>query len=801
MGNQQPIKNGKLQPLTFGPAPESDADMRAWLKKHNGKFGHFINGKWVKPSSGTYFKTIAPATGEVLAEIAMGNADDVDLAMKAAAKALPKWSDKEDGFMRAKYLIALARALQQYARELAVVESRDGGKPIRESRDIDIPLCVRHLYHHAGWAQVLESEFPGRKPGGVIAQIIPWNFPLLMFVWKIAPALAAGNTVVIKPAETTSLSVLRFVKIIQEVGLPPGVINIVTGAGETGATIVNHPTPWKVAFTGSTGVGQIIRKATASTDKKLTMELGGKGPFIVCEKADLHAAVEGVMDGGFLNQGHVCCAGTRILVQESVADEFTRLLKARIEKMVVGDSLDKGVDMGAINSPEQYATIKTMIDLAPREGATVWQPEGCSLPVGGCFLPPTLLLGVQPTDTVVREEIFGPVLTVMTFRRPSDAIALANNTKYGLAGSVWSQDIDTAMHIASAVNCGVFWINSANVFDASAPFGGNLMSGFGREGGRAGMEDVLKFDFNEPSKRNIGTSNGKEVIWSPPELHKTHKMLVGGKRVRADRGTSFPIHSSLYGTTNFIGAFCDANRKDVRNAEEAARKAIGAWKKKSGHQRGQLLFYIAEQLQEHRDRLIAEIMIQTGYSIVEAEGEVDTSIERLYRWAAYADKHGGTVQQVNAGRFLVNSVNEPIGVLGIRAPDDWPLLGLINSIAPAIAMGNTVVTIAGKHPLCAKTLIDVIQDSDIPGGVINLLTAKDPDKIAILLAEHEDVNAIWAWTGDVTCAKINSASQHNMKRTWTHHKPFDWIGPQGANKDYVLRQAVQVKTIWVPYGV
>ncbi|MCX7808474.1 MAG: aldehyde dehydrogenase family protein, partial [Deltaproteobacteria bacterium] len=413
--------------MEYGPAPESEARAMAWLDAHKRRFGHFIDGRWVEGS--VHFVTRSPARGTVLAEVAQGTEADIDLAVQAARKALPKWQAL-GGHARARYLYALARAIQKHHRLFAVLESLDNGKPIRESRDIDVPLVIRHFHHHAGWAPLIEREFPDWVPVGVVGQIIPWNFPLLMLAWKIAPALATGNTVVLKPAEFTPLTALLFAEICKEVNLPPGVVNIVTGDGRTGAALVRHPGVSKIAFTGSTEVGRIIREATAGSGKKLSLELGGKSPFIVFEDADLDAVVEGVVDAIWFNQGQVCCAGSRILVQESIEQRLLARLRVRMEKLRIGDSLDKAIDIGAIVDQSQLARVVGLVEQGEREGAKRWQPSW-ACPESGCFYPPTILTNVHPSSTVAQVEIFGPVVVVMAFRTPEEAVALANNTVYG----------------------------------------------------------------------------------------------------------------------------------------------------------------------------------------------------------------------------------------------------------------------------------------------------------------------------------------------------------------------------------
>ncbi len=474
--------------MAYGPAPESAKPAEDWLAKHDGKFGHFIAGAWTKPAN--TFEVMNPATATKLAVVSEGSKRDVDAAVKAARKALPAWQTL-GGHGRARYLYALARAVQRNSRLLAVLESMDNGKSIRETRDIDVPLVARHFYHHAGWAQLMESEFEGYHGAGVVGQIIPWNFPLLMMAWKVAPALAAGCTIVIKPAEFTPLTALVFAELAESIGLPAGVLNVLTGDGDTGAAIVAHPDIDKIAFTGSTEVGRVIRKATAGSGKRLSLELGGKSPFIVFDDADLDSVVEGVVDAIWFNQGQVCCAGSRLLVQEGIAERLYTKLRARMETLRLGSPLDKAVDMGAIVAPVQLERIRTLVDQGKTEGADFWQPSW-ACPTEGCFYPPTLFTNVQPSSTIAQVEIFGPVLVAMTFRTPSEAVALANNTQYGLAASVWSESINLALDIAPKIKAGVVWINSTNLFDAAAGFGGYRESGFGREGGMSGLRGYLR---------------------------------------------------------------------------------------------------------------------------------------------------------------------------------------------------------------------------------------------------------------------------------------------------------------------
>ena len=476
-----------------GPWEYDDAPQSSDHVQIDDQYELFINGKFQKPTGGEYFSTINPATEKELSSIAEATEEDVDKAVKAARKAYVKiWSTMEAS-ERGKYIFRIARLIKERAREFAVIESMDGGKPIRESRDVDIPLAAAHFFYYAGWADKLEYAFPGKQatPLGVAGQIIPWNFPLLMLAWKIAPALATGNTVVLKPAETTSLTALKFAELCRDAGLPEGVVNIVTGAGETGSYIVNHEDVDKVAFTGSTKVGKTIMKSLAGTDKKYTLELGGKGPNIIFEDAPIDQAVEGIINAIFFNQGHVCCAGSRLFVQEGIADQVVQKLRDRMETLIVGNPLDKNTDIGAINSEKQYQKINDYLELGVNEGANMYQ-SSCALPEEGYYCRPTLFTNVGQSNRIVREEIFGPVLTIQTFRTAKEGIQKANNTPYGLAGGVWTDKGSKIFKVGSEIRNGVVWSNTYNQFDPTSPFGGYKESGKGREGGLHGLYPYVK---------------------------------------------------------------------------------------------------------------------------------------------------------------------------------------------------------------------------------------------------------------------------------------------------------------------
>ncbi len=784
--------------MSYGPAPESDAEARAWLASHAEGFGHFIAGAFTAPAGGP-IAVDEPATGRTLATIARGTEADVDAAVAAARKAQPAWAGLP-GHARARHLYALARMIQRHARLIAVVEALDNGKPVRETRDIDVPLAARHFYHHAGWAQVGAREFAGWQPVGVVGQIIPWNFPFLMLAWKVAPALAAGNTVVLKPAEFTPLTALLFADLSAAAGLPAGVLNIVTGEGETGAALAAHPGVDKVAFTGSTEVGRLIRAATAGSGKSLTLELGGKSPFVVFDDADLDGAVEGIVDAIWFNQGEVCCAGSRLLVQEGVADRFLGKLEARMATLRVGPPLDKCIDMGAVVAPVQAERIDRLVKLGVAEGARLHQPA-IDLPAGGCFYPPTLLTNVHPASTVAQEEIFGPVAVSMTFRTPDEAVMLANNSRYGLAASVWSETIGLALDVASKIRAGVVWVNATNLFDAAVGFGGVRESGFGREGGREGMLEYLKPAAwaKRKARPEAPAPKPAAVAASPfvvPSIDRTAKLFVGGKQARPDGNYSRPILGSK---GQLLGEVGEGNRKDVRNAVEAAVKAEG-WAKASAHARAQVLYYLAENLSARADEFAGRIAAMTGAGDEKAGEEVALSISRLFSAAAYADKYEGRIH-VPPLRGLALAVHEPVGTIGILCPPEAPLLAFVSLVAPAIAMGNRVVAVPSEaHPLAATDFYQVLETSDVPAGVVNIVTGS-AETLATTLAEHDDLDAVWAFGSKALAEKVERASVGNLKRTFTDGGlAVDWASEEACEGEVILRHAVSVKSVWIPWG-
>ena len=786
--------------MDYGTAPESTDMAEQWYAGRDNKLLHFIGGKWQQAASGEFFETRNPATNTVLAQVADGAEEDCNSAVAAAAAAASAWAELS-GHQRARYLYAIARQVQKHSRLFAVLESLDNGKPIRESRDIDIPLVARHFYYHAGWAQVRDRELPGFRALGVVGQIIPWNFPLLMAAWKVAPALAMGNTVVLKPAEFTSSTAVLLAQICEEVGLPKGVFNLLLGDGKAGQALVAHPDVKKIAFTGSTDVGRILRRVTAGTGKKLTLELGGKSPFIVYEDADLDSVVEGLVDAIWFNQGQVCCAGSRLLVQESVAETLLEKVKARMAKLVIGDSLDKGIDIGAVIDPTQLKTITDMVNLGAEEGGQVWQPE-CNLPEVGCFYPPTLVTDVQPSSTLAQEEIFGPVLVSMTFRTPSEAVALANNSRYGLAASVWTENINLALDVAPKLKAGSVWVNCTNAFDAAAGFGGYRESGFGREGGREGLYEYLKPDWeanlhDQPVyplvDASLATTSKAPNVTA---IDRTAKLYIGGKQVRPDGGYSLMAHDA---SGNAIAEYPQGARKDIRDAVEAARKAEG-WTNTTAHNRAQVLYFIAENLEARGEEFTRRIAQLSGKDENAAAAELALCISRIYTYAAMTDKYDSQVHSTPF-RNVTLAMKEALGVIGIVAPEEAGLLGLISTIMPAIAMGNRVVFVPSQqYALLATDFYQVLNTSDLPGGVINIVTGSQ-EELTTELAKHYDIEGLWYWGTAEGSTLVETEAAATMKRTWVNYGRYhDWEDPVQGEGEVFLRKATEIKNIWIPYG-
>lgn len=804
--------------LSYGPAPESPARAFEWLARYQRSFGHFIDGAWSEPA-GEAFEVLNPANGEALARVSQGSAEEVDRAVKAARAAQPEWWAM-GSHARSRHLYAITRRMHRRSRLFAVLESLDNGKPIRESRDIDVPLAVRHFSHHVGWAQLFDSEMHGLKPIGVCAQVIPWNFPLLMLSWKIAPALATGNTVVLKPAEYTPLTALLFAELCAEAGLPPGVVNVVTGDGRTGAALVAHPDVDKVAFTGSTEVGRAIRLATAGSGKKLSLELGGKSPFLVFDDADLDSVVEGVVDAIWFNQGQVCCAGSRILAQEGIADELERKLKARMETLRMGDPLDKAIDMGAIVAPVQLERIERLVAEGVREGAEVWQPSW-SAPQEGWFYPPTLCTRVAAADLLAQVEIFGPVVTLMTFRSHREAVALANDTRYGLAASVWTENVNLALDVAPKIKAGTVWVNCTNVFDGAAGFGGYRESGYGREGGREGLWEYVRPAWESKplstSRRARGRGDdrkelpiygrpptvveraaqqGKVATRLPSPLDRTRKLYIGGRQVRPDSGYSLTVLDRSGAPAGEVGR---GNRKDVRNAAELARRAQEGWARTTAYHRAQVVYFLAENLDARREEFVDRLRRSSGDD-ADAAKEFQASVELLFQCAAWADKWDGRVHHTPY-RNVTLAMPEPLGVIGVSCPRVRPLLALVSCIAHPLVVGNAVVVLPSEElPLVATDLYQVLDTSDVPAGSVNLLTGPHAEMLPTL-AEHDGVESLWHFGAEEDLRTVEIASVGNLKQVWAGHGEHrDWFDPgQGRGREF-LRHATQVKNIWVPYG-
>ena len=776
--------------LDYSEALESSSEAQKWLEDNGRRFGQFINGKFISQKDAEIIASLDPSNGDLLANIEIASDSQLNTAVKAARQAQPNWQAL-GGHGRAKVLYALARLIQKNARLIAVLETLDNGKPIRESRDIDIPLAIRHFYHHAGWAQLQEKEFKSYESIGVVAQIVPWNFPLLMLSWKIAPALAMGNTIVFKAAEQTPITAMYFAHLCQQAGIPSGVINMVNGDGVIGASLAAHEGIDKVAFTGSTAVGQSIRKSTAGQGKKLTLELGGKSAFVVFEDADLDAAVEGLVDSIWFNQGEVCCAGSRLLVQAEVAEKLHLKIKARIKQLRLGLPLDKSIDLGSLVSKTQFERVSQMVNDGLKHGGESFQ--ACDIDAEKNLYPPTLITDIDSSHPLAQEEIFGPVLVSMTFRTQSEAVALANNSRYGLAASVWSENINRAMDVAPKIKAGVLWINCHNQFDASCGFGGVKESGFGREGGKEGLYEYLKPRYLSPVKnvRSKKTNSNKNQL-----IDRTLKFYIGGKQVRPDGGHSIETFNANGTLAAVVGS---GNRKDIRNAVNAAVKAT-SWSSQSGHGRAQILYFLAENLAVRESEWIERLETLCGISNEHAKAEFDESISRIFSYAAWADKYDGAVHSAPY-RGVTMALPEPIGVLAQVAPENQPLLTTISLIAPAIAMGNRVILIpSDSFPSVALELVQTFETSDIPPGVINIVTG-DKDELSNQLVGHAEVDGVWCWADSDTVAKVETTSALDLKRLWIHSDgDRDWLDPnQGEGLEF-LRNATEVKNIWTPYG-
>lgn len=800
--------------LEYGPAPENPEPARSWLEVHGPRFGHFIGGEWVTPEEGVVFPTANPASGEELARVAQGCPKDVSLAVRAASAALDGWQENGPAG-RARFLYALARSLQRDARLFAVLETMDCGKPIRDSGDVDVPLAIRHFFHHAGWARLLEEDFPGRVGYGVVGQIIPSTSPFLMLARQVAPALAAGSTVVVKPADHTPLTALLFAQICQKVGLPAGVVNIVTGDQGTGASLLAHPGIGKLAFTGSSEGGREIRRATAHRNLSLTLELEENPVFVVFADSDLDSAVEGVVDAICLNHGQTRCAGIRILAQEGIALPLEEKLRARMDTLRMGDPLDKGMDLGPIVAPVQRDGTRSLVDRDPGDGARIQQPSWASSraeedPSGtDLFFPPRLYSQVAPSGTVSQVETYGPVATLSTFRTPAEAVTQVNPTHCGCAVSLWTENVSLALEVIPRLRADTVRVNDTHRFDAAWGFGGYRESRIGREG----MEEYLRpaWEVGKPP-RGVADSRPASLIRPAlgagladptpmPEgkgIDRTARLFIGGRRVHPEGGQRLALADA---DGSVVALIPRGTRKDVHHAVEAARRAAPGWSGASAHFRAETLYSLADNLSAQAEEFEARLREGAGLNRKVANAEVALSLARILLAAARADKWEGRIHET-PGRRATLAMVEPLGVLGIVCPPEAPLLSLISLVAPALAMGNTTVVIPSPtFPLSALDLPQMIGASDLPAGVMNVVCGL-PEDVVPSLAEHDDVDGIWAFGEPELLAGVRRRSAGNLKRCWTPDgRSPSWIDPDEGAGEAFYRRATRVKTVWLPYGV
>ncbi|XP_013908766.1 PREDICTED: aldehyde dehydrogenase family 16 member A1, partial [Thamnophis sirtalis] len=715
--------------------------LKSWLESHGRKLGHFINGKWLKPDRRETYTIKHPTTGEPLATTIQGKKEDVDKAVQAAKIACESWS-LLPGHIRARHLYNIAKTIQKHQRLLSVLESLDSGNLIRESQEADLPLVVRHFYHYAGWAQLMEEQMSNWQPLGVVAILIPRSFPLLTLTWKLCSALAMGNTTILKPARSAGLAALFLAEVCTQAGLPPGVFNVLIGDQGLGEALAHDPGIDKVAFAGTAKVGRCLRQATAGSGKKLCLQLGEKLPFIVFDSADLDSAADAVVDAIWLNRGQVHSAGAQLFLQESIAKDFIQRLKHRMGQLHLGDSLDKITDVGPLTSEKQRNVIDSLVEEARAEGAEVFQ-AWASLPSNKLFYPPTLITGVYHTSRCVQEEIFGPVLVSLTFRTTKEAVTLGNSTPHGLAASVWTEILSLALEVAHSLQVGTVWINSHNMLDAAAAFGGYKESGHGRNGGKEALYEYVKpmweiqphiggMDLNykifaTSPKSSLPLISGDKVpcfIVSElkediPSMDQTYKLYYGGARKRPD---SLSSRTVLDHAGKAAALVADGNVKDIHNAVEAANKAAPGWAKKTTHARAQILYYLAENLELSRAGIASQLESLMGIEKEKALMEVDISVRRLFYWAAYSDKYGGVVQETTLYGACIH-FREPLGVVGIACPDEHPLLSFVSLFAPAITRGNCVVIIPSeRYPLPALDFIQVLETSEVPAGVVNIIS-------------------------------------------------------------------------------
>jgi aldehyde dehydrogenase (NAD+) len=792
-----------FESMEYGPSPEAVDVAVEWLEEHRRVFYPFIDGGFTRFIDECYFESIDPRDGQTLARIVRCGEIEIDAAVEAAKLAFPRWSGLT-GYERARYLRTIAHGIQKHARLFSVLETLDSGKAIHESRDVEMSLVARHFYHHAGWAHLRNETFIGYEPLGVCGQIIPGSFPLLMLAWKIAPALAAGNTVVIKPSASTSLVALLFAELLQQIQFPPGVVNIVTGDATAGQLLVRHRDIQKIAFTGSTEAGRQIRVETAGSGKHLSLSLAGKSPFIVFDDADLDSAVEGIVKAVWSGQGELCRAGNRLLLQESIYEKVLTNLRRHMERLRIGDPLDRSTDLGPVATAQHLQQIQRLVEQAKADGATFWQPSWIP-PRGGFFYSPILFSDVEASSALAQTDISGPVLMASSFRHATEAVKLANNTSYGLTASVWTENISKALEVAPKLKAGTVWINAANLFDAASGFGGYRESGFAREGGNEGMYEYLipgwerylsyydKHEF-ELHPRPVASSTRNPKAEELIGRSATH--YIGGKQVRSDSGCSFAVRDA---EGHFASEAGLGNRKDVRNAVEAAQRA-GEWSRAAAHERGQTLCQIAENLSIRASEFSNRLHTLTGAGEWESKREVDKGVERLFYYAAWADKYDGHVHQT-AYRNVALAMPEPWGVMGLICPSEHPLLWFVTLFAPAIAVGNRVVAIpSARFPTPATDFCQVLSASGVPPGVINLVTGHSDD-LAKVLAHHDGVGAIWYVGSAKGSATVERESRGNLKASWVNRgKRRNLFDDHQAQGWEYLRRAVQIKNIWLPYG-
>ncbi|XP_019344410.1 aldehyde dehydrogenase family 16 member A1 isoform X2 [Alligator mississippiensis] len=807
-------------PGGLGGCPDAWILYQAWLDAHGRSLGHFIDGKWSKPEGRETWVCKSPATGKSLATTLQGQREDVEAAVQAATKGFETWSQLAC-HARARHLYNLTRMIQKHQNTLTVLESLDTGKPVTEARVCDLPLIVRHFYHHAGWAQLMRVEMGGWEPLGVVSTIIPSGSPLVLLAWKVCPALAMGNTVVVLAPPTAQLSALLLAELCTQAGLPSGILNVITGAEALAGVLATHPGVDAIAFTGSAELGRSLRQVTAGLGKRLSLQLGGRTPVLIFESADLDSAATELTDTLSSHRGLLLGGGAPlILVQEAVAGALVQRLKARLGALRVGEALDRTTDVGGLVDEVWRAALQAHVDEAEAEGAEVFQ-SWPALPAQGSFYPPTLIIEADTTSRCVREEVFGPVLVVLPFRTTKEAIALANSTPGGLAASIWTEKLPLAMEVACSLQVGTVWINGQSMYDAAASFGGCKESGFGCSGGKEGLYEYVRPSWEsrihsratDMNYKTFAASSSAAPFHVPgqakdphsgptqeahrPSVDRTYKLYYGGAQKRSEGLSSRPI---LDPTGHLMAYIADGSAKDVRNAVEAAHKAAPGWRGRSAHARAQVLFYMAENLGLRQAELAAELAALMGATPEQAAQEVELSLERLFHWAASCDKHGGGLQDTPLyGTNLL--LREPLGVLGIVCPDENPLLSFISLWAPAVAWGNAVIIIPSQcYPLPALGLCQVLDTSDLPGGVLNVITG-DCDHLARTLALHQDVQALWYFGSQQGSQLVEWASAGNLKRTWVSCGARRcWEDPsQGAGEEF-LSQATHCKSIWVPMG-